>query len=88
VKDSHPIYRAMFYIHELKKAVDWPSYLEYYREQDRDIATYSGFCAQMWANYMNDEVRRQTPLTYAQYISKYEELLKEGYNQRYRDGRS
>jgi hypothetical protein len=42
----------------------------------------------MWANYMNDEVRRQTPLTYAQYISKYEELLKEGYNQRYKDGRS
>jgi hypothetical protein len=37
---------------------------------------------------MNDEVRRKTPLTYAQYISKYEGLLKEGYNERYKDGRS
>ena len=88
MKDDHPIYRAKFYIDELKKHVTWPAYLEYYREQDSDIATYAGFCAQMWANYMNDEVRRKTPLTYAQYISKYEGLLKEGYNERYKDGRS
>ena len=74
MKDDHPIYRAKFYIDELKKHVTWPAYLEYYREQDSDIATYAGFSAQMWANYMNDPVKKLAPLTYKEYTTKYKEL--------------
>ena len=44
--DEHPVYRAKFYIPELKKSVSWKEYLDYYndynkyndyRNRDRDI---------------------------------------------------
>jgi len=87
VKDKeHPVYRAQFYVDELKKYVTWPEYLEYYREQDDKIMMFSAYCMQMWASYMNDKIKqKEAPLTYKEYLNKYKELLEEGYRARPQD---
>ena len=83
MKDDHPVYRAKFYIDDLKKHVTWPAYLEYYREQDDKIMLFSNYCMQMWASYMNDKIKQQeAPLSYKEYLSKFKELLEDGYRDR------
>ena len=84
MKDKeHPVYRAQFYVDELKKYVTWPEYLDYYRQQDDKIMMFSAYCMQMWASYMNDKIKQQeAPLTYKEYLNKYKELLEEGYRAR------
>jgi|TARA_R100000149_G_scaffold41064_2_gene15943 hypothetical protein len=80
---EHPVYRAKFYIQELEKYASWPEYLAYYKEQDDKIMQFSHFCLQMWANYMNDKFKKkEAPLSYKEYLNKYQDLLKEGYNVR------
>jgi hypothetical protein len=83
VKDEHPVYRAQFYITELKKYATWSDYLTYYREQDDKIMLFSNYCMQMWASYMNDKIKQQeAPLSYKEYLSKFKELLEDGYRDR------
>jgi len=83
VKDEHPVYRAQFYITELKKYATWSDYLTYYREQDDKIMLFSNYCMQMWASYMNDKIKQQeAPLSYKEYLSKFKELLEDGYSDR------
>ena len=83
---QHPVYRAQFYIQELKKYATWPEYLLYYREQDDKIMQFSHYCMQMWSSYMNDKIKqKEAPLSYKQYLNKYKELLEEGYNDRPKD---
>ena len=83
MKDEHPVYRAQFYITELKKYATWPDYLAYYREQDDKIMLFSNYCMQMWASYMDNQKKRELhPLRYREYIKKYKDLLEEGYNGR------
>ena len=80
---QHPVYRAQFYIQELKKYTTWPEYLLYYREQDDKIMQFSHYCMQMWSSYMNDKIKqKEAPLSYKQYLNKYKDLLEEGYNAR------
>jgi len=84
--EEHPVYRAQFYIHELKEYVLWADYLMFYKEQDDKIMEFSHYCMQMWSSYMNDKIKQQeAPLSYKQYINKYKNLLKEGYNVRPED---
>ena len=81
--EEHPVYRAQFYIQELKKYVPWPEYLTYYREQDDKIMQFSHYCMQMWSSYMNDKIKQQeAPLSYKEYLNEYKDLLEEGYNAR------
>ena len=81
MKDEHPVYRAQFYITELKKYGTWSDYLAYYREQDDKIMLFSNYCMQMWASYMNDKIKQQeAPLSYKEYLNKYKQLLEDGYN--------
>ena len=83
MKDEHPVYRAQFYITELKKYATWSDYLTYYREQDDKIMLFSNYCMQMWASYMNDKIKQQeAPLSYKEYLSKFKELLEDGYSDR------
>ena len=83
MKDEHPVYRAQFYIQELQKYATWPEYLAYYKEQDHKIIMFSTYCMQMWSSYMNDKIKqKEAPLSYKEYLKKYKELLKEGYNAR------
>lgn len=83
MKDEHPVYRAQFYITELKKYATWSDYLTYYREQDDKIMLFSNYCMQMWASYMNDKIKQQeAPLSYKEYLSKFKELLEDGYRDR------
>ena len=80
---QHPVYRAQFYIQELKKYATWPEYLLYYRKQDDKIMQFSHYCMQMWSSYMNDKIKqKEAPLSYKQYLNKYKDLLEEGYNDR------
>ena len=80
MKDEHPVYRAQFYIPELKKYATWSEYLEYYKEQDDKIMLFSNYCMQMWASYMNDKIKqKEAPLSYKEYLNKYKELLEKGY---------
>ena len=86
MKDEHPVYRAQFYVEELKKYVTWPEYLAYYREQDDKIMLFSNYCMQMWVSYMNGKFKQQeASLSYKEYINKYKELLEEGYRARPED---
>ena len=83
---QHPVYRAQFYIQELKKYTTWPEYLAYYREQDDKIMQFSHYCMQMWSSYMHDKIKqKEAPLSYKQYLNKYKNLLEEGYNDRPKD---
>jgi len=83
VKDEHPVYRAQFYIPELKKYTNWQDYLLYYKEQDDKIMLFSNYCMQMWASYMNDKIKQQeAPLSYKEYLNKYKQLLEDGYSDR------
>ena len=80
MKDEHPVYRAQFYIFELKKYATWSEYLEYYKEQDDKIMLFSNYCMQMWSSYMNDKIKqKEAPLSYKEYLNKYKELLEKGY---------
>ena len=80
---EHPVYRAQFYIQELKKYATWSEYLTYYKEQDDKIMQFSHYCMQMWSSYMNDKIKQQkAPLSYKQYLNEYKDLLEEGYNDR------
>lgn len=84
--DEHPVYRAKFYIPELKKSVSWKEYLDYYRDLDEQFWLYSYYCSQMWASYMDDKCkRREAPLSYREYVDKYTKLLEEGFNDRPKD---
>ena len=81
--EEHPVYRAQFYITELKKYATWSDYLTYYREQDDKIMLFSNYCMQMWASYMNDKIKQQeAPLSYKEYLSRFKELLEDGYSDR------
>ena len=81
VKDEHPMYRALFYIQETNEHVRWPEFIEYYRQQDREVG-YGTYCYQMWASYTdNQDKRNLASLSYREYIKKYTNLLKEGYNE-------
>lgn len=80
---EHPVYRAQFYIQELKKYATWSEYLTYYKEQDDKIMQFSHYCMQMWSSYMNDKIKQQkAPLSYKEYLNEYKDLLEEGYNDR------
>jgi len=84
--EEHPVYRAQFYIQELKKYTTWTDYLAYYKEQDDKIMQFSNYCMQMWSSYMNDKIKQQqAPLSYKEYLKKYKELLEEGYSDRPKD---
>ncbi len=84
--DEHPAYRAKFYIPELKKYTNWSDYLVYYKEQDDKIMLFSNYCMQMWSSYMSNKIKQQeAPLSYKEYLSKYKELLEDGYSDRYKD---
>lgn len=85
MKDEHPMYRALFYIQETNEHVRWPEFIEYYRQQDREV-DYDTYCYQMWASYMDNQKKRELyPLRYREYIKKYKDLLEEGYNDRFKD---
>jgi len=82
VRDDHPMYRAKFYIQETNKHVGWDEYIEYYRQQDKEV-DYETYCYQMWSSYMdNQEKRNLASLSYREYVKKYTDLLEEGYNGR------
>ena len=82
VRDDHPMYRAKFYIQETNKHVGWDEYIEYYRQQDKEV-DYESYCYQMWASYMDNQKKRELhPLRYREYVKKYTDLLEEGYNGR------
>jgi len=84
--DEHPAYRAKFYIPELKKYTNWSDYLVYYKEQDDKIMLFSNYCMQMWSSYMSNKIKQQeAPLSYKEYLSKYKELLEDGYSDRSKD---
>ena len=84
--DEHPAYRAKFYIPELKKYTNWPDYLLYYKEQDDKIMLFSNYCMQMWSSYMSNKIKQEeAPLSYKEYLSKYKQLLEDGYSDRYKD---
>ena len=84
--DEHPAYRAKFYIPELKKYTNWPDYLLYYKEQDDKIMLFSNYCMQMWSSYMSNKIKQQeAPLSYKEYLSKYKQLLEDGYSDRPQD---
>tara|TARA_X000001388_G_scaffold68089_1_gene55723 strand:+ start:523 stop:795 length:273 start_codon:yes stop_codon:yes gene_type:complete len=84
--EEHPVYRAQFYIQELKKYVLWADYLAFYKEQDDKIMLFSHYCMHMWSSYMNDKIKgQQEPLSYKEYLKKYKDLLEEGYNARPKD---
>ena len=86
MKDEHPVYRAQFYITELKKYATWSDYLAYYREQDDKIMLFSNYCMQMWSSYMNDKIKQQeAPLSYKEYLKINKKLLKEQFNDRPQD---
>ena len=69
---EHPVYRAQFYIQELKKYATWSEYLTYYKEQDDKIMQFSHYCMQMWSSYMNDKIKQQkAPLSYKEYLNEY-----------------
>jgi|TARA_E500000318_G_C3522358_1_gene196934 hypothetical protein len=79
--EEHPVYRAQFYIPELKEYVLWADYLMFYKEQDDKIMQFSSYCMQMWSSYMNDKIKQQeAPLSYKEYLNKYKQLLEDGYN--------
>jgi hypothetical protein len=81
--DEHPAYRAKFYIPELKKYTNWSDYLVYYKEQDDKIMLFSNYCMQMWSSYMSNKIKQQeAPLSYKEYLSKYKQLLEDGYSDR------
>ena len=83
MKDEHPVYRAQFYITELKKYATWSDYLTYYREQDDKIMLFSNYCMQMWSSYMSNKIKQEeAPLSYKEYLNKYKELLEDGYSDR------
>ena len=83
MSDEHPIYRAQFYISELKKYTNWGEYVNYYRKSDDKIMKFSHYCMQMWSSYMNDKIKqKEAPLTYKEYLNKFADLLEEGYNGR------
>ena len=82
MRDDHPMYRAKFYIQETNEHVGWAEYIEYYRQQDKEV-DYGTFCFQMWSSYMdNQEKRNLASLSYREYVKKYTDLLEEGYNGR------
>jgi hypothetical protein len=84
--DEHPVYRAQFYIPELRKYVLWSDYLTFYKEQDDKIMMFSSYCMQMWSSYMNDKIKqKEEPLSYKEYLNKYKELLEDGYRDRPQD---
>lgn len=84
--DEHPAYRAKFYIPELKKYTNWSDYLVYYKEQDDKIMLFSNYCMQMWSSYMSNKIKQQeAPLSYKEYLSKYKQLLEDGYSDRPQD---
>jgi len=84
--EEHPVYRAQFYIPELKKYTNWHDYLVYYKEQDDKIMLFSNYCMQMWSSYMSNKIKQQeAPLSYKEYLSKYKQLLEDGYSDRYKD---
>ena len=86
MKDDHPAYRAQFYIPELKKYTNWSDYLVYYKEQDDKIMLFSNYCMQMWSSYMSNKIKQQeAPLSYKEYLSKYKQLLEDGYSDRPQD---
>ena len=86
MKDEHPAYRAKFYIPELKKYTNWSDYLVYYKEQDDKIMLFSNYCMQMWSSYMSNKIKQQeAPLSYKEYLSKYKQLLEDGYSDRHKD---
>ena len=86
MKDEHPAYRAKFYIPELKKYTNWSDYLVYYKEQDDKIMLFSNYCMQMWSSYMSNKIKQQeAPLSYKEYLSKYKQLLEDGYSDRPKD---
>jgi len=81
VRDDHPMYRAKFYIQETNEHVGWAEYIEYYRQQDKEVG-YGTFCFQMWSSYMDNQAKRNlASLSYREYLKKYTDLLKEGYNE-------
>jgi hypothetical protein len=81
-EDEHPMYRALFYIQETNEHVRWPEFIEYYRQQDREV-DYDTYCYQMWSSYMDyQNINKLHPLSYREYIKKYKDLLEEGYNGR------
>jgi hypothetical protein len=44
---------------------------------------FSAYCMQMWSSYMNDKIKQQeAPLSYKEYLSKYKQLLEDGYSDR------
>ena len=86
MSDEHPVYRAQFYIQELKEYVSWDEYLKFYREQDKNMMNFTTFCMQMWSSYMTDKRKqKEAPLSYQEYCTKYKQLLEEGYNARPED---
>lgn len=86
MSDEHPVYRAQFYIQELKEYVSWSEYLKFYKEQDENMMNFTTFCMQMWSSYMTDRKKqKESPLSYQEYCTKYKQLLEEGYNARPED---
>ena len=81
-EDEHPMYRALFYVQETNKHVRWPEFIEYYRQQDREV-DYDTYCYQMWASYTDyQNISKLHPLSYREYTKKFKDLLEEGYNGR------
>ena len=84
--DGHPVYRAKFYIPELKKSVSWKEYLDYYKDLDEQVWLYSYYCSQMWASYMcKRRFVKEAPLSYNEYVDKCTKLLEEGFYDRPKD---
>jgi hypothetical protein len=79
-EDPHE--RAQFYIEELKEFVSWTEYLQYLKEQDTEAKNFKHFCMQMWANYMENELKqKKDPLTYNEYIGKFSLYLKKTFKE-------